>query len=65
MHPRGGVRPIVRRSRIKLRFRVDRRAVAALEYATIAGLLAVVVLTAASTLATGLSNIFNYIAAKL
>jgi len=48
-----------------LELKVDRRAVTALEYGVIAGVLAVVVVTAFQTLGTGLNSAFNHVAAQL
>ena len=46
-------------------FRNDRRAVTALEYGLIAGVLAVVVVTAFNTLGTGLNTAFSSIVSQL
>jgi Flp pilus assembly pilin Flp len=43
----------------------DRRSVASLEYAAMAGVLVVVVLTAAVVLGSGMSNVFNSVVGKL
>lgn len=48
-----------------LQLKRDRRAVTALEYGVIAGILAVVVVTAFNTLGTGLNSAFNTISAEL
>jgi pilus assembly protein Flp/PilA len=48
-----------------LRLKADRRAVTALEYGVIAGILAVVVVTAFTTLGTGLNTAFTTISGKL
>jgi pilus assembly protein Flp/PilA len=48
-----------------LGIKADRCAVTALEYGVIAGVLAVVVVTAFTTLGTGLNNAFNTISAQL
>jgi pilus assembly protein Flp/PilA len=48
-----------------LELKVDRRAVTALEYGVIAGVLAVVVVTAFTTLGTGLNNAFTSVSAQL
>jgi pilus assembly protein Flp/PilA len=48
-----------------LELKFDRRAVTALEYGVIAGVLAVVVVTAFTTLGTGLNNAFTHVAAQL
>ncbi len=42
-----------------LRLKQDERAVTALEYALIAGLIAVVIITAVTTLGTQLTSVFN------
>ena len=47
---------------VLVRLKQDRRAVTALEYGLIAGLVAVVIVTAVSTLGTNLSTTFNKIA---
>lgn len=48
-----------------LALKTDRRAVTALEYGVIAGVLAVVVVTAFNTLGNGLNNAFTSVAAQL
>jgi pilus assembly protein Flp/PilA len=48
-----------------LQLKTDRRAVTALEYGVIAGVLAVVVVTAFNTLGTGLNTAFNHVASQL
>ena len=48
-----------------LELKTDRRAVTALEYGVIAGVLAVVVVAAFTTLGTGLNNAFTTISGKL
>ena len=48
-----------------LELKTDRRAVTALEYGIIAGVLAVVVVTAFNSLGSGLNNAFTTIAAQL
>lgn len=48
-----------------LQLKTDRRAVTALEYGVIAGVLAVVVVTAFNTLGTGLNSAFNHVASQL
>jgi pilus assembly protein Flp/PilA len=48
-----------------LALRADRRAVTALEYGVIAGVLAVVVVTAFNTFGTGLNTAFNNVAGQL
>jgi len=48
-----------------LALRTDRRAVTALEYGLIAALIAVVIITALTTLGTNLSATFNTIAKKI
>jgi len=48
-----------------LELKVDRRAVTALEYGVIAGVLAVVVVTAFTTLGTGLNKAFTSVSAQL
>ena len=48
-----------------LELTVDRRAVTALEYGVIAGVLAVVVVTAFTTLGTGLNNAFSSVSNQL
>jgi pilus assembly protein Flp/PilA len=48
-----------------LALRTDRRAVTALEYGVIAGVLAVVVVTAFTTLGTGLNNAFTSVSNQL
>lgn len=48
-----------------LELKLDRRAVTALEYGVIAGVLAVVVVTAFTTLGNGLNNAFNTASAQL
>jgi pilus assembly protein Flp/PilA len=48
-----------------LQLKTDRRAVTALEYGVIAGVLAVVVVTAFTTLGTGLNTAFNHVSAQL
>jgi pilus assembly protein Flp/PilA len=48
-----------------LQIKTDRRAVTALEYGVIAGVLAVVVVTAFTTLGNGLNNAFNHVATQL
>ncbi len=45
--------------------KTDRRAVTALEYGVIAGVLAVVVVTAFNTLGTGLNNAFTAVSKQL
>nr|WP_321985763.1 Flp family type IVb pilin [uncultured Lichenicoccus sp.] len=45
--------------RTYLRLKHDERAVTALEYALIAGLIAVVIITAVTTLGTTLKGVFN------
>jgi pilus assembly protein Flp/PilA len=48
-----------------LELKVDRRAVTALEYGLIAALIAVVIITAVTTVGTNLTRTFNTIAAKI
>jgi pilus assembly protein Flp/PilA len=48
-----------------LELKTDRRAVTALEYGVIAGVLAVVVVTAFNTLGSGLNTAFTTVSAKL
>jgi pilus assembly protein Flp/PilA len=48
-----------------LALKADRRAVTALEYGVIAGVLAVVVVTAFTTLGNGLNNAFNTVSSQL
>jgi pilus assembly protein Flp/PilA len=48
-----------------LTLKTDRRAVTALEYGVIAGVLAVVVVTAFTTLGTGLNNAFTSVSTQL
>jgi pilus assembly protein Flp/PilA len=48
-----------------LALKTDRRAVTALEYGVIAGVLAVVVVTAFNTLGTGLNNAFTNVSNQL
>jgi pilus assembly protein Flp/PilA len=48
-----------------LELKTDRRAVTALEYGVIAGVLAVVVVTAFTTLGTGLNNAFTNVSKQL
>jgi pilus assembly protein Flp/PilA len=48
-----------------LALRADRRAVTALEYGVIAGVLAVVVVVAFTTLGTGLNNAFTNVSTQL
>jgi len=48
-----------------LELKTDRRAVTALEYGIIAGVLAVVVVTAFNSLGSGLNNAFTTIATQL
>jgi pilus assembly protein Flp/PilA len=48
-----------------LELKTDRRAVTALEYGVIAGVLAVVVVTAFNTLGNGLNNAFNSVSSQL
>ena len=48
-----------------LELKFDRRAVTALEYGVIAGVLAVVVVTAFSTLGTGLNKAFSSVSTQL
>jgi pilus assembly protein Flp/PilA len=48
-----------------LTLKTDRRAVTALEYGVIAGVLAVVVVTAFTTLGTGLNNAFTSVSSQL
>jgi len=48
-----------------LTLKTDRRAVTALEYGVIAGVLAVVVVTAFTTLGTGLNNAFTSVSNQL
>jgi pilus assembly protein Flp/PilA len=48
-----------------LELKLNRRAVTALEYGVIAGVLAVVVVTAFTTLGNGLNNAFNTVSAQL
>jgi pilus assembly protein Flp/PilA len=48
-----------------LELKTDRRAVTALEYGVIAGVLAVVVVTAFNTLGNGLNNAFNHVSSQL
>ena len=48
-----------------LTLKTDRRAVTALEYGVIAGVLAVVVVTAFTTLGTGLNNAFTNVSNQL
>ena len=45
--------------------KIDRRAVTAIEYALIAALIAVVIITALTTLGGKVSNTFNSVAAEL
>lgn len=48
-----------------LSLKTDRRAVTALEYALIAGLVAVVIVTAVTTLGTNISNVFTKVGADI
>lgn len=48
-----------------LQLKTDRRAVTALEYGVIAGVLAVVVVTAFNTLGAGLNTAFHSVATQL
>lgn len=48
-----------------LAFRVDRRAVTALEYGLIASLIAVVIIGTVTTAGTGLQNVFSNIGSHL
>lgn len=48
-----------------LQLKTDRRAVTALEYGVIAGVLAVVVVTAFNTFGTGLNTAFSTVAGKM
>ena len=48
-----------------LELKVDRRAVTALEYGLIAALIAVVIISALTTVGKNLSNTFNNIAKKI
>ena len=48
-----------------LALRTDRRAVTALEYGVIAGVLAVVVVTAFNTFGSGLNTAFSHVATQL
>ena len=48
-----------------LELKTDRRAVTALEYGVIAGVLAVVVVTAFNTLGTGLNTAFTHVSNQL
>ncbi len=45
--------------------KMDKRAVTAIEYALIAALIAVVIITAVSTLGKGVANTFNSVASEL
>ena len=45
--------------------KLDKRAVTAIEYALIAALIAVVIITAVTALGTGVSNTFNTVANSL
>lgn len=51
--------------KIWLELKTDRRAVTALEYGLIAGLVAVALITGAGTLGTALNKQFNDVAAKV
>ena len=46
-------------------FNVDKRAVTAIEYALIAALIAVVIITAVTSIGTGAKNTFNSVAGEL
>jgi pilus assembly protein Flp/PilA len=48
-----------------LELKTDRRAVTALEYGVIAGILAVVVVTSFNTLGNGLNRAFNHVGSQL
>lgn len=45
--------------------KMDKRAVTAIEYALIAALIAVVIITAVSTLGKGVANTFNSVSSEL
>lgn len=47
------------------KFNLDRRAVTAIEYALIAALIAVVIITAVTTLGKNVSSTFNTVASEL
>ncbi len=47
------------------RLKLDKRAVTAIEYALIAALIAVVIISAVSTLGKGVANTFNHISSEL
>jgi pilus assembly protein Flp/PilA len=51
--------------RIALALKMDKKAVTAIEYALIAALIAVVIITAVSTLGTNISSTFNKVASEL
>jgi pilus assembly protein Flp/PilA len=51
--------------RTALALKMDKKAVTAIEYALIAALIAVVIITAVSTLGTNISSTFNKVASEL